>query len=285
MSSNHWSVCLVCQAAELLRHAHLQPYVLKVNLKLNSPKRSSLTTHWPESDYMKKTRFSEPVYLRPKSRDRRLSYGNDRTLNPSISLGDQDSPYSTKRVLDSPHYLHRRMERLSINSTCEESPVSKTITSKPSNSAKNLRFTTPKTSSAPKKRTELSKGREMVRSLHIDACITVSFYICIYDVDLVHSCGASCISNWYILVLFNNGHSRQNKVAINCLSLKYITHLPMNCRVELCFISTGKNIKLVKSLPKSNLNPFNLSIHLIQIFRFFTLVIMFYVIIINILPI
>lgn len=150
-------------AAELLRHAHLQPYVLKVNLKLNSPKRSSLTTHWPESDYMKKTRFSEPVYLRPKSRDRRLSYGNDRTLNPSISLGDQDSPYSTKRVLDSPHYLHRRMERLSINSTCEESPVSKTITSKPSNSAKNLRFTTPKTSSAPKKRTELSKGREMVQ--------------------------------------------------------------------------------------------------------------------------
>ena len=120
---------------------------------------------------MKKTRFSEPVYLRPKSRDRRLSYGNDRTLNPSISLGDQDSPYSTKRVLDSPHYLHRRMERLSINSTCEESPVSKTITSKPSNSAKNLRFTTPKTSSAPKKRTELSKGREMVRPLHIDACI------------------------------------------------------------------------------------------------------------------
>ncbi|GJU37639.1 serine/threonine-protein kinase Nek2-like protein [Tanacetum coccineum] len=112
---------------ELLRHPHLQPYVLKVNLKLNSPKRSTLS-HWPESDYMKKTRFSEPVYLRPKSRDRRLSYGNDRTLNPSISL---------------------------------ESPVSKTITSKPSNSAKNLRFTTPKTSSAPKKRTELSKGREM----------------------------------------------------------------------------------------------------------------------------
>ncbi|PWA62365.1 Protein kinase, ATP binding site-containing protein [Artemisia annua] len=112
---------------------------------------------------MKKTRFSEPIYLRPKSRDRRLSYGNDRTLNPSISLGDQDSPYSTKRVLDSPHYLHRRMGRLSINSTCEESPVSKTITSKPSNFAKNLRFTTPKTSSAPKKRTELSKGREMVQ--------------------------------------------------------------------------------------------------------------------------
>ncbi|KAI3747461.1 hypothetical protein L6452_09918 [Arctium lappa] len=150
-------------AAELLRHPHLQPYVLKVNLKLNSPKRSSLSTHWPESDYMKKTRFAEPVYLRPRSTERRLSSGNDRTLNPSISLGDQGSPFSTKRVQDSPHYLQRRMGRLSIGSACEESPVSKNISSKASVSAKNLRFTSPKTSSAPKKRTELSKGRETVQ--------------------------------------------------------------------------------------------------------------------------
>ncbi|KAL4578018.1 hypothetical protein LXL04_014133 [Taraxacum kok-saghyz] len=142
-------------AADLLRHQHLQPYVLKVNLKLNSPKRSSLTTHWSETDYMKKTRFVEPVYLRPRSRDRRLSYGNDRTLNPSISLGDQGSPFSTKRVQDSPHYLQRRMGRLSIGSACEESPISKNVTSK------NPKFTSPKTtSSAPKKRTDISKGRE-----------------------------------------------------------------------------------------------------------------------------
>ncbi|KAK9071541.1 hypothetical protein SSX86_007969 [Deinandra increscens subsp. villosa] len=145
-------------AGELLRHQHLQPYVLKVNLKLNNPKRSSLPTHWSEPDYMKKTRFAEPVCLRPRSRDRRLSYGNDRTLNPSISLGDQGSPFSTKRCQDSPHYLQRGMERMSIGSTCEESPVSKNISSKPSNSTKNLRFTSPKTSSAPKKRAEFSKG-------------------------------------------------------------------------------------------------------------------------------
>lgn len=143
-------------ASELLRHQHLQPYVLKVNLKLNSPKRSSLTTHWSETDYMKKTRFVEPVYPRPRSRERRLSYGNDRTLNPSISLGDQGSPFSTKRVQDSPHYLQRRMGRLSIGSTCEESPVSKNI------SIKNPKFTSPKTTSGPKKRTDISKGRETV---------------------------------------------------------------------------------------------------------------------------
>lgn len=150
-------------AGELLRHQHLQPYVLKVNLKLNSPKRSTLSTHWTEPDYMKKTRFAEPVYLRPRSRDRRMSYGNDRTLNPSISLGDQGSPFSTKRCQDSPYYLNRRMERLSIGSTCEESPVSKNISSKPSNSTKNLRFTSPKTAAAPKKRTQLSKGPETVQ--------------------------------------------------------------------------------------------------------------------------
>ena len=172
---------MVSQAAELLRHPHLQPYVLKVNLKLNSPKRSSLSTHWPESDYMKKTRFAEPVYLRPRSRERRLSCGNDRTLNPSISLGDQGSPFSTKRVQDSPHYLQRRMGRLSIGNTCEESLVNKNISSKASISAKNLRFTSQKTSSAPKKRTELSKGRETVRLSYNDAC----FYICRYHVDLV----------------------------------------------------------------------------------------------------
>ncbi|KAJ9541010.1 hypothetical protein OSB04_027516 [Centaurea solstitialis] len=148
---------------ELLRHPHLQPYVLKVNLKLNSPKRSSLTTNWTETDYMKKTRFAEPVYLRPRSRERRLSCGNDRTLNPSISLGDQGSPFSTKRVQDSPHYLQRRMGRLSIGSTCDESPVNKNISSKASISAKNLRVTSQKTSSVPKKRTELSKGRETVQ--------------------------------------------------------------------------------------------------------------------------
>ncbi|KAI3775804.1 hypothetical protein L1987_45558 [Smallanthus sonchifolius] len=152
-------VYLVCQAGELLRHQHLQPYVLKVNLKLNSPTRSSLSTHWPEPDYMKKTRFAEPVCLRPRSRDRRMS-GNDRTLNPSISLGDHGSPFLTKRCQDSPNYLHRRMERMSIGSTCEESPVSKNISSKPSNSTKNLRFTSPKISSALKKRTDFSKARE-----------------------------------------------------------------------------------------------------------------------------
>ncbi|XP_071735428.1 serine/threonine-protein kinase Nek3-like [Rutidosis leptorrhynchoides] len=141
-------------AGDLLRHPHLQPYVIKVNLKLNNPRRSSISTNWTESDYTKKTRFSEPVYLRPKSKDRRQSYANDRTLNPSISLGDQGSPFSTKWVLDSPSYLHRKMERMSIGSMCEESPVTKNIASK------NLRFTSPKISSAPKKRTELSKARE-----------------------------------------------------------------------------------------------------------------------------
>ncbi|KAL8240312.1 hypothetical protein R6Q59_013667 [Mikania micrantha] len=145
-------------AGELLRHQHLQPYVLTVNLKLNSPKRSSLLTHWPEPDYMKKTRFAEPVCLRPRSRDR---HGNDRALNPSISLGDQGSPYLTKRCQDSPHYLQRRMQRMSIG-TCEESPVGKNISSKTSNSTKNLRFTSPKISSDPKKQMGFSKGRETV---------------------------------------------------------------------------------------------------------------------------
>lgn len=63
-------------AAELLHHPHLQPYVQKVHLKINSP------------SYLKKTRFSEPEDVRCSTyQEKRRTLRNDRTLNPSISGG------------------------------------------------------------------------------------------------------------------------------------------------------------------------------------------------------
>ncbi|CAN1270915.1 Serine/threonine-protein kinase Nek4 [Linum perenne] len=77
-------------AAELLSHTHLQPYVLNVHLKLNNPRRTTLPNRWSDSNFMKKTR------------EKRLSYSNDRSLNPSISEPELDSGCSTLGALESP---------------------------------------------------------------------------------------------------------------------------------------------------------------------------------------
>ncbi|GFY90688.1 NIMA-related serine/threonine kinase 1 [Actinidia rufa] len=107
-------------AAELLRHPHLQPYVLKVNLKLNSPRCNSLSTHWPETEFIKKTRFADPEDV-PVSvyKEKRFSFSNDRTLNPSISGAEHDSP--SQRIRSTPNYFNQRIAELSVGSTHEDS--------------------------------------------------------------------------------------------------------------------------------------------------------------------
>ncbi|KAK3006254.1 hypothetical protein RJ639_016880 [Escallonia herrerae] len=148
-------------AAELLRHQHLQAYVLKIHLKINSPRRNSLSTHWPVTDYIKHTRFAEPEDIPvPTYRDKRLSFGNDRTLNPSISLAEQESPFSARLTQNTYGYVNRRMVESSIGSTHERTAVNKKTPSKASNIANNPRFTPPKASPTSKKRAELSKNRQ-----------------------------------------------------------------------------------------------------------------------------
>ncbi|CAN1270918.1 Serine/threonine-protein kinase Nek2 [Linum perenne] len=88
-------------AAELLSHTHLQPYVLNVHLKLNNPRRTTLPNRWSDSNFMKKTRFVEADSF-VTCREKRLSYSNDRSLNPSISEPELDSGCSTLGALESP---------------------------------------------------------------------------------------------------------------------------------------------------------------------------------------
>ncbi|XP_062143809.1 serine/threonine-protein kinase Nek2 [Alnus glutinosa] len=139
-------------AAELLGHLHLQPYVLKVHLKINSPRRSSLPFHWPEPAYMKKTRFLEPKDV-PLStyREKRRSSSNDRTLNPSISGAEQDSLCSTQEIHDNPRYLSRRLQELYAGGIREGTAISKTIVAKGSDTAKSSRRTPAKASGPPKR--------------------------------------------------------------------------------------------------------------------------------------
>lgn len=81
------------QAADLLKHSHLQPYVLKLHLNLNNPKRNTLPVQYPNYNYEKKTTFIEPE---PRTvrlhNEKRQSFTSDRGLNPSISEYD---PYSS----------------------------------------------------------------------------------------------------------------------------------------------------------------------------------------------
>ncbi|XP_038993914.1 serine/threonine-protein kinase Nek1-like isoform X2 [Hibiscus syriacus] len=147
-------------AEELLKHPHLQPYILKVQHKINNPRRNSLPVDWPETN-IKKTRFSDPVDVRFSGyRERCLPFG-DRTLNPSISGAEQDLVCSTKGIHHGvPGYLDRRLEDLSIDSSHEGTVICKPIISKLSCSTKDMRSSSAKASATPKRKTQPSKNRD-----------------------------------------------------------------------------------------------------------------------------
>ncbi|XP_052192907.1 serine/threonine-protein kinase Nek2-like isoform X2 [Diospyros lotus] len=147
-------------AADLLRHPHLQPYVVKVHLRLNCPRRNSLSTQWPEPEYIKKMRSSEPEdVLISKYRVKHGAFGNDRTLNPSVSGARQDS-FSSQRNQISPSYLNQRIAEMSVGSIIEDRTFGRKITSKASDISKTPRLTPRKASATPKKQARISRHRE-----------------------------------------------------------------------------------------------------------------------------
>ena len=159
------------QASELLGHPHLQPYVLKVHLKINSPRRSSLPVHWPDSTY-KKTRFLEseddPVSI---YRDKWHSFSYDRTLNPSVSGADQDSICSTLEIDCTPENLNQRLAELSVEESHEVKPIRKPVVSRTS---KTTTFTSSKASATPKKSMESTKNRESVKeAVSLALCLPI----------------------------------------------------------------------------------------------------------------
>ncbi|KAA3472849.1 serine/threonine-protein kinase Nek2-like [Gossypium australe] len=148
-------------AEELLRHPHLQSYVVKVHLKINNPRRKTLPVLWPETN-IKKTRFSDPVDARfSVYREKRRSFSNDRTLNPSISGAEQDSVCSTKGIhQDTTGFSNRRSENFSIDSSEEGTVICKPVTSKVSSATKTTRCFLTKASATPKRKTEPLKKRD-----------------------------------------------------------------------------------------------------------------------------
>ncbi|GAV84991.1 Pkinase domain-containing protein [Cephalotus follicularis] len=107
-------------AAELLSHPHLQPHVLRIHLKLRSPRRITFPLQ-SDSNYIKKTRFKEtdaaPILT---GRERRRSFSNDRALNPSISGTEQDSSSSSLGAQELSSYLVQKDTELTFGIIHEE---------------------------------------------------------------------------------------------------------------------------------------------------------------------
>ncbi|KAL1536029.1 Serine/threonine-protein kinase Nek1 [Salvia divinorum] len=152
-------------AAELLRHQHLQPYVLYVHLKLNSPRRSSFPSEWSETEKgnTSTVEISEPYHVPPPAYSKRRSLcGNDRTLNPSVSGAEQGYDSFTRITeTTNPSNLHPRTKELFSGSTHEGTVITKTVTSKISKKQKDAQT---KASSASKRKSQLSKNHELLQA-------------------------------------------------------------------------------------------------------------------------
>lgn len=127
------------QASDLLRHPHLQPYVLDVKLKLNNLRRKTLPPQLPDSKkIMKKAHFSEPAVTCPAFGERRhSSLWNDRAVNPEA---EEDTASSIKCI-------SHRMSDLSIESSSRGTVICKQVASSVSKVSK---YTLAKTSAKPR---------------------------------------------------------------------------------------------------------------------------------------
>lgn len=164
-------------------------------MKINNPRRSTLPAHWPQSNYIKKTRFLETeddsaCYYR----DKRHSFSNDRTLNPSISGAEQDSVCSTLEIDCTPDHLNHRLAELCVGDSPEVKAVRKAVVSRTTSSiAQTPRLTeamaSSKDSANPKPK-EFSKNRKLVRhtgSLPVFSCVSLAWEE-----------GTSCVNGCYI---------------------------------------------------------------------------------------
>ncbi|KAL1367398.1 hypothetical protein HN51_021466 [Arachis hypogaea] len=118
-------------AADLLNHPHLQPYIHKIHLKLNTPRRSTFPFQWHDSSYLRRNRFFEPESVSTISdRYKRLSFSNDRALNPSISGTEVGSLCSAQRAQGSFTYSKERLYDLSVGCVREELNANKSKAAK-----------------------------------------------------------------------------------------------------------------------------------------------------------
>ncbi|CAL9107061.1 unnamed protein product [Musa textilis] len=143
-------------AAELLKHPHLQPYVLQVNLK-SSPMQNMLPIHHITTNHIRKIRFQDDADD-SVHKEKRKSLGNERILKLNKTV-EQYSLSSTQTVKDFPNYLNQRVRNLSTGSSqVGEIGIDKAIDGKYSNILKTPRHMPTKNFTTPRTRVESSKA-------------------------------------------------------------------------------------------------------------------------------
>lgn len=141
-------------AANLLRHQHLQPYILNIHLKLNNPRRHTFPIQLCSPTDVKRTRFLEHAAITNNEKtEKRLSFGNNRALNPSISGRDLDSLCSSRRAQNFLSHLSEKFSELSVGSVGEVTCAKKSVTS----ASKTPQMMSTKGSANPKRQTTPSK--------------------------------------------------------------------------------------------------------------------------------
>lgn len=120
---------------------------------------------------MKKTRFlvpeDDPVSI---YRDKRHSFTNDRTLNPSVSGADQDSVCSTLEIDCTPDHLNQRLAELRIGDSHQVKSIQKPVVSRTSSIVKTPKFASSKVSATNKKSMKSSKNCKTVRKVVNPLC-------------------------------------------------------------------------------------------------------------------
>ncbi|XVF32522.1 hypothetical protein REPUB_Repub17cG0089900 [Reevesia pubescens] len=144
-------------ASELLTHPHLQPYVLKIRLKLNSLRCNSFPVRWSDSNFIKKTRFVEQDVIGLSDIGRRRSFSNDRALNPSVSETEHDSFSSIRREQEIPSYLFEKFTEFSVGIDNEDITIDKSTATKFLTVAKSPRLMPARVSVPPRKHTTPAK--------------------------------------------------------------------------------------------------------------------------------
>ncbi|KAF0919603.1 hypothetical protein E2562_030023 [Oryza meyeriana var. granulata] len=118
-------------AAELLKHTHLQPYVLQVHLK-SSPARNIIPSHQSPIDKVKKMTF--PTESMCRSKGRRNSLGNERIVTFSKPSPERKFISSIRGIKD--YTTTRSVKDVSIDDSLAEEVSSKTLTTKTSSTPK-----------------------------------------------------------------------------------------------------------------------------------------------------
>ncbi|CAA2994027.1 serine threonine- kinase Nek2 [Olea europaea subsp. europaea] len=142
-------------AADLLKHPHLQPYILNIHLKSNIPRHHTFPIQPSDANYVKKTIFINPEAVpvltdRDKMEKKRI-FGNNRALNPSISGNELDHPCSSPRARNFSSHLNRSFSELSAASDNEFTGVKNSVTTKLSSAVKIPRANSEKASATPRR--------------------------------------------------------------------------------------------------------------------------------------